>query len=711
MSLSQGRRKAITIAAAAIGLAVLAVLAAQVLANTQKALPDLVVRRLNMQPATLRPGDTLTIRDRVENRGDAGAGKFAVGYYLTRRPPAALMRIGRRKISSLKPGKSSYGSTDLRLPKSLPPASYTLMACADDRGKVDESDETNNCRPAKKLLHVMALDTVPPTSKASAPAFTRTTTIPIGYTADGTGSPLKRVELWARTPGSSSYTLVATDASPAPSGHHFSYLANHGDGGYAFYTRAYDAAGNVQAPPSSPNAVAVLDTQAPTTTDDVPTAWVNHAVAVTLTASDPGGSGVDKTYYTTGVSPPDPTASSSVYDPTAKPLLQNGEQIKYFSTDKAGNQEPVKTSPAAKVDTQAPTSSASAPSTINSDTIQVTYTASDPGGSGLARVELWVKGPQDAQYSLKLTDTSPGAGGGTFSYTAGEGDGAYSFYTIAYDRAGNAEAPPSPPPDATTSVDTTPPAVTITQPASNSTTDLLAFSGHAGTAATDVQSVTLKIYPGGSATGTPVQTPSTSISVGQWSAGAQPFDPGTYTAQVSQSDQAGNIGTATSTFTVPTTLLAAGDIAGPPGPPCPNGGTLGDGSATSPLIEARSGTVAALGDNEYEDTCAGETQTSLEDYMGWYDKTWGAFKSRTKPVPGNHEYPKSPSGSTDTAPGYFGYFDPSSTGAFGSSTTGYYSYDLGDWHIVALNSNSDCNSVSCASGSAQANWLTSDLAA
>jgi hypothetical protein len=71
------------------------------------------------------------------------------------------------------------------------------------------------------------------------------------------------------------------------------------------------------------------------------------------------------------------------------------------------------------------------------------------------------------------------------------------------------------------------------------------------------------------------------------------------------------------------------------------------------------------------------------------------------PAPGNHEY------QTAGAAGYFGYFGS----AAGDPTQGYYSYNLGDWHIVVLNSNSDCTTISCSASSAQVQWLVADLAA
>jgi hypothetical protein len=124
--------------------------------------------------------------------------------------------------------------------------------------------------------------------------------------------------------------------------------------------------------------------------------------------------------------------------------------------------------------------------------------------------------------------------------------------------------------------------------------------------------------------------------------------------------------------------VAAGDVEG-----------CGSGAATAKLIDGIDGAVAALGDNAYPNGSTG-------DYAHCYDPTWGRFKSRTRPVPGNHDY------DTPRAAGYFRYF-----GALaGPSGTGYYSYDVGSWHVVALNSN--CGSVDCA---AETQWLDSDLTA
>src|SRR5947208_14098172 len=115
---------------------------------------------------------------------------------------------------------------------------------------------------------------------------------------------------------------------------------------------------------------------------------------------------------------------------------------------------------------------------------------------------------------------------------------------------------------------------------------------------------------------------------------------------------------------------------------------IGD-SLTANLLDGISGTVFALGDNAYPDG-------TPSDYANCYAPTWGRHKARTRPVPGNHDY------QTSGAAGYFGYFGP----AAGDPVKGYYSYDLGDWHVVALNTN-----IAHSPGSPQEQWLRADLAA
>jgi len=146
------------------------------------------------------------------------------------------------------------------------------------------------------------------------------------------------------------------------------------------------------------------------------------------------------------------------------------------------------------------------------------------------------------------------------------------------------------------------------------------------------------------------------------------------------------------------TLVAAGDIACDPGSGHFNGGQ-GDGRdcrqlATAELVASlKPDVVAVLGDDQYEDG-------TLEAFQTSYDPSWGRVKAITRPAVGNHEY------GTAGAAGYFTYFGA----AAGTPGQGWYSYDLGAWHVVVLNSN--CDEVGgCDAGSPQLAWLTADLAA
>lgn len=149
-------------------------------------------------------------------------------------------------------------------------------------------------------------------------------------------------------------------------------------------------------------------------------------------------------------------------------------------------------------------------------------------------------------------------------------------------------------------------------------------------------------------------------------------------------------------------LAGAGDIACDPSDPNYNNGNGGKNNchekATSDLLLSlkESGNLTAvfnLGDNQYENGAGAKYGTS-------YDQTWGRLKDITYPAVGNHEY------LTPGATPYFQYFASTA----GVSQKGYYSYDLGTWHIVVVNSN--CSRVGgCSTGSPQEQWLRSDLAA
>jgi calcineurin-like phosphoesterase family protein len=131
-------------------------------------------------------------------------------------------------------------------------------------------------------------------------------------------------------------------------------------------------------------------------------------------------------------------------------------------------------------------------------------------------------------------------------------------------------------------------------------------------------------------------------------------------------------------------ITAAGDIADPR--------PSSEAIATAELVMSIDPNVAlTLGDNQYP-------SGSLTDFRNGYDASWGRFLASTAPAVGNHEYK-----SSSRAAGYFDYFGSRAPGA-------YYSYDVGAWHLIALDSN--CARIGgCDPGSPEYEWLQRDLAA
>ena len=151
-------------------------------------------------------------------------------------------------------------------------------------------------------------------------------------------------------------------------------------------------------------------------------------------------------------------------------------------------------------------------------------------------------------------------------------------------------------------------------------------------------------------------------------------------------------------------VAAAGDIACAPSSSYFNGG-LGTSTkcrakyTSDLLVGASLSSVLPLGDEQYD-------TGKYTSFLGSYDKSWGRVKPITRPAAGNHEY------KTSGASGYFDYFNGKGifSGPAGDRNKGYYSFNVGSWHIIALNSSDHCQYVACGSGSAQEKWLRTDLA-
>lgn len=123
-------------------------------------------------------------------------------------------------------------------------------------------------------------------------------------------------------------------------------------------------------------------------------------------------------------------------------------------------------------------------------------------------------------------------------------------------------------------------------------------------------------------------------------------------------------------------------------------GDIGDCSSdgdeqTARLLDSLPGTVFTTGDNAY-------ARGTDSEFVRCYAPSWGRHRARTRPAPGNHDYR-----TNDGAP-YFAYFGP----AAGPTGVGYYSFTLGAWHVISLNSN-----IGMKPGSPQERWLRADLAA
>jgi len=155
---------------------------------------------------------------------------------------------------------------------------------------------------------------------------------------------------------------------------------------------------------------------------------------------------------------------------------------------------------------------------------------------------------------------------------------------------------------------------------------------------------------------------------------------GQYLLNVAVTGSTGLSGSSTANVTVTNdnVLIAAGNISR-----CDSQ----NDDRTANLLDHLGGTVITVGDNAY-------ASGSLTEFQNCYASTWGRSLPRTQPTPGDKDY------QTAGASGYFSYFGA----AAGDPSKGYYSYDLGAWHIIALNS-----SLSTSTGSAQEQWLKADL--
>ena len=223
--------------------------------------------------------------------------------YLAADPGVNPSGLDKVEIFVKVPGAGSYGLGATDISPAAASGSFTYTA-VDGDGNYDfytgrqRQGRQRRGQPAEPPTTTTLLDTQAPTSSASSPAYSTSTSFSVSYTASdpiksgsvGPASGLDTVEIFVKVPGAGSYVSAHLFSSAAASGS-FTYTAVDGDGNYAFYSVATDKAGNVEVSPLSPDTTTLLDTQAPTSSASSPAYATSTSFSVSYTASDPIKSG------------------------------------------------------------------------------------------------------------------------------------------------------------------------------------------------------------------------------------------------------------------------------------------------------------------------------------------------------------------------------------------------------------------------------------
>jgi hypothetical protein len=534
---------------------------------------------------------------------------------------------------------------------------YSFYTVAVDRAGNREAD------PPHPPDTTTTVDMQAPTSAASSPAYSTSTTIQVDYAADAFPSGLDRIELWARAPGETHFSEVATDTSGGAGGS-FGYTAAAGDGSYSFYTVAVDRAGNREPAPAEADTTTLADTAPPASSATAPPNSNSTSIAVDYDAFDVGSGIAEVQLWVQAPGETSFTSAATATAPAARGSFAytatGGDGSYRFYTvaiDRAGNLEAVPgvADAITVLDTQAPSSSATAPQYGTTSTFTVSYSASDPGGdaSGLARLELWAKGPTDDGFTKVATDATPGSSG-EFSYTPNEGDGAYRFYAVATDNSDNVESAPADA-DATTVVDVNAPSVAINFPAGGASYNAPDWDngcnaaggqlcGSAADATSGVQAVELSIqraidgtYWDGTSFATSGEILIAANGATNWSlrfpSANFPAD-GSYTVTARAIDGAGNTSpavTANLTINAPPSADAGGPYSGSEGAPVHLTGSTSSDTQTSswsyePVANVDAGATCTFGDHT-----APTTSFSCTD-DGTYRVTLSADDGANSPV-------------------------------------------------------------------------------
>ncbi len=119
--------------------------------------PDLTVRSVSKPPKRKKRGKKFTVKLKNYNKGD-GTAKSSKSYvYLSKnkRYDRKDKKIGYAKVPGLNGGNTSkWCKAKVKVPKKTKPGKYYIIACADSRKRIEESDESNNCKVAKRRIKV-----------------------------------------------------------------------------------------------------------------------------------------------------------------------------------------------------------------------------------------------------------------------------------------------------------------------------------------------------------------------------------------------------------------------------------------------------------------------------------------------------------------------------------------------------------------------------
>ncbi|MBN1592443.1 MAG: right-handed parallel beta-helix repeat-containing protein [Candidatus Coatesbacteria bacterium] len=345
-------------------------------------------------------------------------------------------------------GDGDSGSLQFTPSESVEGRYYFYTIATDEAGYVEEAPVSFDCSTI--------IDWTPPETDCTSPDYTNDGTIELAYSAEDSLSGIASVEAWIKV-GSEAWTSAG--ASGGPHGDKiYVDVSSLGEGMYGLCTRGRDNSGNLEALPQTIPTKTIYDCTAPSSAASLPSqgVYANSApIDIPYSASDSlsGLSSVELWFSFDGGEWEDSglsiSASGLHEDEVFAFMPPNGDGTYRFATtaaDNAGNTEALPGSPdggALVFDRIAPSSSVSYPSAYASGfPLIIPFEASDDS-SGIFEVSLWVSVNGSAYSDAGLTNYGLS---GSFSFTPGVvTDGIYSFYSLASDRAGNAEAVPGAP--------------------------------------------------------------------------------------------------------------------------------------------------------------------------------------------------------------------------------------------------------------------------